>query len=89
LEHPVCVQRENVTTGNVIESMHLGVKVDGNEVGLFVADDERLSEVEATSFVDASNPLLVDLLVEASTDKQPTVSATRQRTVGLCYGDGM
>ena len=39
----------------------LRVKVDGNEVGFFAADDQRLSEVKAARLVDAGDPLLVDL----------------------------
>jgi len=51
---------------------HLRVKVHGNEVGFFVADDKRLCQVEAARLVDASNPPLVDIRLKAPA--KPTVS---------------
>jgi len=46
----------------------LRVKVNGDEVGFFAADDQRLSEVKAARLVDAGDPLLVDLLLKASSN---------------------
>jgi len=45
---------------------YLRIKVDGDKVCFFVANDERLSEVEAARLVDTGNPSLVDLHLEAA-----------------------
>ena len=55
---------------------HLRIKVDGDEVGFFVTNDERLCEVEAARLVDTFNPALVDLLLKAT-------AATNQTTLVL------
>jgi len=45
---------------------HLRIKVDSDEVSLFVANNERLRKVETARLVDASNPALVDLCFKAA-----------------------
>ena len=42
---------------NTILSTYVRVKVDGDEVGVVVALEERLREVERTRLVDAVEPL--------------------------------
>ena len=53
---------------------NLRIKVDSEEVGFFVANDERLRKVETARFVDTGNPTLIDLLLKA------TVATTRRTT---------
>ena len=49
---------------------YLRVEVDGDELGVLAAVDERLAEVERAGLVDARQPLVVHLLFEPARHRE-------------------
>ena len=58
------------TFGGMQAATYLRVEVDGDELGVLAAVDERLAEVERAGLVDARQPLVVHLLLEPARHRE-------------------